>query len=110
MSNNGDVDYDGDSYFFAFDSADMVAEIERDPKVALSFTGSKSLLGKPPLFVAVEGHATLSRDRAALQAHWVPDLERWFTQGVDTPGIVLIQVKATRIHYWAGEDEGEIRP
>jgi len=109
MSNNGDVDYDGDSYFFAFDSADMVGEIERDPKVALSFTGSKSLLGKPPLFVAVEGHATRSRDRATLQAHWVPDLERWFEQGVDTPGIVLIQVKATRIHYWSGEDDGEIR-
>ena len=109
MSNNGDVDYDGDSYFFAFDSADMVGEIERDPKVALSFTGSKGLLGKPPLFVAVEGDATLSRDRATLQAHWVPDLERWFEQGVDTPGIVLIQVKATRIHYWSGEDDGEIR-
>ena len=108
MSNNGDVEYNGDSYFFAFDSADMVAEIERDPKVALSFTGSKSLLGKPPLFVHVQGRAVLVRDRATMSQHWVKDLERWFEQGVDTPGLVLIHVRASRIHYWDGEDEGEI--
>jgi len=108
MSNNGDVEYDGDSWFFTLDSTDMVGEIEREPKVALSFTGSKSLLGKPPLFVAVQGRAELIRDKAAFEQHWVKDLERWFEQGVDTPGLVLIKVSATRIHYWSGEDEGEI--
>lgn len=108
MSTNGDVEYDGDSWFFTLDNTDMVGEIQRDPKVALSFTGSKSLLGKPPLFVAVQGRAQLIRDKAILQQHWVPDLERWFEQGVETPGLVLINVRATRLHYWSGEDEGEI--
>ncbi|MGH8044433.1 MAG: pyridoxamine 5'-phosphate oxidase family protein, partial [Stenotrophomonas sp.] len=41
MSNNGDVDYDGDSWFFALDSTDMVRELQAEPNVALSFTGSK---------------------------------------------------------------------
>ncbi|WP_256776373.1 MULTISPECIES: pyridoxamine 5'-phosphate oxidase family protein [unclassified Stenotrophomonas] len=108
MSNNGDVDYDGDSWFFTTEDTDMVREIQQDPKVALSFTGSKSLLGKPPLFVAVQGRATLIRDKAIMQQHWVKDLERWFEQGVDSPGLVLIQVAASRIHYWDGEDQGEI--
>ncbi|MFN4161686.1 MAG: pyridoxamine 5'-phosphate oxidase family protein [Stenotrophomonas sp.] len=108
MSNNGDVDYDGDSWFFTTEDTDMVREIQQDPKVALSFTGSKSLLGKPPLFVAVQGRATLIRDKAIMQQHWVKDLERWFEQGVDSPGLVLIQVAANRIHYWDGEDQGEI--
>lgn len=36
------------------------------------------------------------------------DLDRWFEQGVDTPGLVLIRVAAARIHYWDGEDEGEL--
>jgi len=108
MSNNGDVDYDGDSWFFTTEDTDMVREIQQDPKVALSFSGSKSLLGKPPLFVAVQGRATLIRDKAIMQQHWVKDLERWFEQGVDSPGLVLIHVAAVRIHYWDGEDQGEI--
>lgn len=108
MSNNGDVEYDGDSWFFALESADMVGEIMREPKVALAFSGSKSLLGKPPLFVAVQGRGMVIRSRTLMEEHWVSDLKRWFQQGVDTPGLVLIRVSAVRIHYWDGEDEGEI--
>lgn len=108
MSNNGDVAYEGDSYFFALDTTRTVADIGRDPKVSLSFTGSKGLLGKPPIFIAIEGRAELIRDRAEFEAHWNKDLEIWFEKGADTPGLVLIKVAATRIHYWDGEDEGEI--
>jgi len=108
MSNNGDVEYDGDSWFFTLESADMVGEIMREPKVALSFTGNKSLLGKPPLFVSVQGRGMVIRSKTLMEEHWVSDLKRWFEQGVDTPGLVLIRVSAVRIHYWDGEDEGEI--
>ncbi|MGO6817247.1 pyridoxamine 5'-phosphate oxidase family protein [Rhizobium leguminosarum] len=48
------------------------------------------------------------RDKAAFEEHWVPDLERWFPEGVDTPGIVLIKVSASSIRYWDGEENGEI--
>ena len=109
MSNNGDVEYDGDSWFFTYEEAHTVADIERDKKVGLSFQGSKSLLGKPPLFISVEGDAELIRDKAAFEAHWTKDLDYWFDQGIDTPNIVLIKVHATRIHYWNGKDEGEVR-
>ncbi|GGD02478.1 pyridoxamine 5'-phosphate oxidase family protein [Aureimonas glaciei] len=108
MSNNGDVEYDGDSWFFTYEEAHTVADIQRDAKVGLSFQGSKSLLGKPPLFIAVEGTAELIRDKAAFAEHWTKDLDYWFEQGIDTPNIVLIKVHASRIHYWNGKDEGEI--
>ncbi len=60
------------------------------------------------IYVAVEGSAELIRDKAAFKQHWTSDLDRWFDKGVDTPGIVLIKVKARRITYWDGEDEGEV--
>jgi len=110
MSNNGQVEYDGDSYFFTDSQTRTVGDLERDRKIGLSFQGSKGLLGAPPLFISIEGEAELIRDKARFKEHWTPDLDRWFKDGVDTPGLVLIKVHATRIHYWDGYDEGEITP
>lgn len=107
MSNNREVEYDGDSFFFTSEGTDMVAHIERNAKVALSYAGNKGLLGKPPMFIAMQGMAELIRDKDQFEAHWNENLERWFEDGVDTPGLVLIKVHADRIHYWDGEDEGE---
>jgi general stress protein 26 len=108
MSNNRQVDYQGDSWFFTTDDTLMVADIGRDPKVSLTYQGSSGILGQRPLFIAIEGEADLVRDRAQFEAHWTKDLDRWFEQGIDTPGLTLIHVRAARIHYWDGEDEGEI--
>jgi general stress protein 26 len=76
MSNNGDVEYDGDSYFFTSEKASMAA---------------------------------LIRDKASFSKHWTRELDRWFDQGVNTPGVVLIKVHAQRVHFWEGEDSGEVR-
>ena len=76
-------------------------------KVALSYRGREGLLGKPPVFVTVQGEAELIRDKNEFKVHWTKDLEHWFEDGVDTPGLVLIKVRASRIHYWDGENEGE---
>lgn len=108
MSNNGDVEYDGDNYFFAFDDTHMIKEIEANDHVGLTFVGSKSLLGKPPIFIAIEAKAELIRNKAAFEAHWNTDIAKWAKDGIDTPGLTLIKAHATRIHYWDGEDEGEL--
>ena len=108
MSNNGDVKYDGDSYFFTWDASRTVKDIERDAHVGLSFQGKGGLLGKPPLFISVEGHAELIRDKEAFAKHWNKDLEIWFDKGIDTPGLVLVKVHAGRIHWWDGRDGGEL--
>ncbi|MGR9278388.1 pyridoxamine 5'-phosphate oxidase family protein (plasmid) [Rhizobium leguminosarum] len=108
MSNNGDVEYDGDSWFFSYEDSRKITEIEGVGTVSLTFTAPPSLLGKPGIFIAVEGVASLVRDKAALEEHWIPDLERWFPDGVDTPGIVLIKVSASSIRYWDGEENGKV--
>ena len=110
MSNNGDVEFDGDSFFFALDSTRSVADIQRDPRVGLSLQGKGGLLGKPPIFIAIEAKAELIRDHQMFVKHWNKDLERWFEQGVDTPGLVLMKVHAERIKYWDGEEQGELQP
>jgi general stress protein 26 len=108
MSNNGEVDYDGDSWFFTTEDTLMVSDIAADPQVGLSFQGKSGILGQRPFFLAVEGVADLVRDKSAFAAHWSSDLERWFPEGVDTPGLVMIHVRAGRLHYWDGEEEGTI--
>jgi general stress protein 26 len=102
MSNNREVDYDGDSYYFTWDQSRMVEDIERQPKVSLTFQGSKTFS------VAVEGKAEVVRDKSQFEEHWTPDLDRWFDDGIETKGIAMIKVHAERIHYWDGEEDGEI--
>jgi general stress protein 26 len=108
MSNNGDFEYDGDSWFFSYEDTRKISEIRRDSGVTLTFTAPPSLLGKPGIFIAVDGEASLVTDKAQFEAHWVKDLDRWFPDGIDTPGIVVIRVSARAIDYWDGEANGRI--
>jgi general stress protein 26 len=108
MSNNRQVEYDGDSWFFADGNTRMVADIERTSDVSLTYQGTAGLLGMRPFFIAIEGHARLVRDKTLFAAHWTSGLERWWPQGIETPDLVLIQVTGERAHYWDGEDEGEL--
>lgn len=109
MSNNRDVEYDGDSWFFTTEDTQMVKDIAREPQVGLSLQGKAGLLGMRPLFIAVEGRAEPIRDKGQFAAHWTSGLDKWFPQGVDTPGLVLLKVRATEVHYWDGEDEGKVQ-
>ena len=47
-------------------------------------------------------------DKAQFADHWTKDLEIWFKEGVDTPGLTLIKVHGERAHYWDGEDQGDL--
>jgi general stress protein 26 len=109
MSNNREVDFDGDSYFFTLEETRTVGDIRRDPNVGLGFQSKSGLLGMKPFFLAVEGRAELIQDKASFAEHWTRDLDAWFEQGIDTPGLTLVKVTAERLHYWDGLDEGVLR-
>ena len=110
MSNNRQVEFDGDSYFFTDGNTRTVADIERDPKVGLAYQSKSGMLGLKPFFLTVEGTAELIRDKTRFAEHWTKDLDAWFSQGIDTPGLTMIKVHAERLHYWDGYDEGELVP
>lgn len=101
MSNNGDVEYDGDSWFFSFDD-DKAEQIRKSPMVSLAFQGDKML------FIHISGTGSLITDKAIMKKHWQPELKRWFPEGIETKGIVLIKVTAKKIKYWKKEEEFEI--
>lgn len=112
MSSAAKSAYDGVSHYFAVEDAHLVSEIAANPKVGLSLQRRGGIVGQRPFMMTVAGEAELIRDREAFLAHWSEDLTRWFAKDVDTPGLVLIRVKATDIRYWdgdeAGSDHGEI--
>jgi general stress protein 26 len=108
MSNNRQVDYDGDNYFFTCDDTGSVRDIQNDPQVGLGYQGKSGALGMKPFFITVEGRAELVRDKQQFEERWTNDLDQWFKDGVDTPGLTMIKVRAERLHYWDGYREGEI--
>jgi general stress protein 26 len=104
MSNNAEVEFSGTSYYFTWARSGMCKDIEANPEVGLTFQGRPGIFGTPPVFIFVQGNASIVTDRTAFERHWNPGLDRWFTSGAATPGIVMLEIDAQRMTYWNGED------
>ncbi|RYD58450.1 MAG: pyridoxamine 5'-phosphate oxidase [Sphingobacteriales bacterium] len=103
MSNNGEVEYDGDSWFFTYEDTHKVKQIEADPKVSLIFQTPKAM------FIECYGHASIIRQRSMMEEKWMDELNMWFPQGLDTPGICMLKVSASRVRFWHNEESGEYK-
>ncbi|MBV7266167.1 pyridoxamine 5'-phosphate oxidase family protein [Erythrobacter ani] len=102
MSNNGDVSAeDGTTYHFATDDGRIDDDLRRSSECGATYSGGE-------FYCAVQGTGTIIRDRATHEQHWVKDLEKWFDQGLDTEGLILIEVSPARIDWWEGREQGEI--
>ena len=97
MSNNRDVEFDGDLWFFTYGSSHKVDEVGRVPKVNASFADVDA-----QQYASLTGRAEVVRDRAMIEELWKPQLRAWFPEGVDTPDIALLKVTAERAEYWDG--------
>lgn len=103
MSNNGEVEFDGDVWFFSGADTKKIADIEAEPRVELSYSDTDTFR-----FVSMSGEATIVRDVEKKRALWIEDLARWFQDGPESEDVVLIKVTPSVVAYWQGEDEGEI--
>ena len=97
MSNNREVEFDGDLWFFTYGSSHKVDEVGRVPKVCASFA---DIDGQQ--YASVTGWAEVVRDRAKIEELWQPQLKAWFPEGAETPDIALLKVEAERAEYWDG--------
>jgi general stress protein 26 len=107
MSNNGDVRYDGTSYFFTHEGAACVSDIRRNANVALGYS-SKGGVFSGAVYVTAEGTAEQVQDKAAFDRHWTSDFDKWFDKGINTPGLVLLKVRAHRLKIWERNQEQEL--
>jgi general stress protein 26 len=97
MSNNRDVEFDGDLWFFTYGSSHKVDEVGRVPQVNAGFADVDG-----QLYASLTGRAEVVRDRAKIEELWKPQLRAWFPEGVDTPDIALLKVTVERAEYWDG--------
>ena len=95
MSSNGDIDADGDIWFFTNASSHKVSEIAKLPKVNVSFADPDN-----QRYIFVSGIAQLVRDRGKIDELWRPEFKMWFPEGKDDPEIALLRVSLEKAEYW----------
>ncbi len=95
MSSNGDIDTNGNIWFFTSVSSHKVSEIEKLPKVNVSFADPGN-----QRYISVSGTAELVRDRAKIDELWRPQFKIWFPEGKDDPEIALLRVRLEKAEYW----------
>ncbi|TDK30685.1 pyridoxamine 5'-phosphate oxidase family protein [Luteimonas terrae] len=89
------ADDDGALWFLSSADSRKNAEIQADPAVRLYLQSSKH-----SGFLALDGHASISRDKAKIDALWSPIMKTWFTDGKDDARITVIKVTPTTGYYW----------
>jgi len=95
MSSNGDIDANGDIWFFTNASSHKVSEIAKLPKVNVSFADTEN-----QRYISVSGTAQLVRDRAKIDELWRPEFKMWFPEGKDDPEVALLCISLEKAEYW----------
>lgn len=95
MSSNGDIDADGDLWFFTGVSSHKVTEVKKKNRVNVSFADPNN-----QRYVSITGRAELVRDRKKIEELWRPEFKMWFPKGVDDPEVSLLRVSVEKAEYW----------
>lgn len=106
MSNNRDVEYDGTSYFFTELDSRVATDIKTNNHVTLSAQHNK-LIGANA-YISVSGKGKVITDKTEMKKHWNKDVEIYFADGLDSPNIAMIEVRAEHIKFWEGAKESEL--
>ncbi len=92
-----EAEFDGDVWFFTYNDADKVHEIQSDNHVNVAYESGKG-------YLSISGRAELVEDRAKIDEHWNAGAQAWFENGKDDPRIALIKVHADSAEYWTMTD------
>lgn len=96
MGLQGDLStFGGTLWLFADDRSHKIHDIEREPRVYLSFQNESE-----HRYLQLAGTASLVTDRAKMRELFTTDAKAWFPGGVDDPHLVLIRIDVTNGTFW----------
>ncbi len=95
MSANGQIDPNGDLWFFTGVTSQKVNEIREAPKVNVSFADPKN-----QKYVSITGTPQLVLDREKIEELWKPEFKMWFPGGKEDPDIALLRITLEKAEYW----------
>jgi general stress protein 26 len=88
-----EVEFDGDLWFFAEQSADWLRHVRTSPQVNVG-------VGSGGSWVSLTGTAVVVDDPAKKRELWNGGVEAWLPQGPDDPSVVLVKVEGDTAEYW----------
>jgi general stress protein 26 len=88
-------EFDGVLWFFALSDSAKTRQIRAHPQVNVAFSNPKATT-----WVSIAGTATQESDVGKAALLWTPFLQPWFPDGVRTPGLTLIRVRARTAEFW----------
>jgi len=88
-----EVEPDAELWFIADRTGRHVADIQGEPRVALTFSSRDA-------WVALTGRAEVVEDRVKLGELWNTFAEAWLPGGPDNPDAVLLRVDVDEAEYW----------
>lgn len=95
MSSNGDIDAEGNLWFFTGLTSHKVTEIKKKDRVNVSFADPDN-----QRYVSITGRAELVRDPKKIEELWQPAFRMWFPEGKDDPEVSLLRVSLEKAEYW----------
>jgi len=95
MSLNGEIDNQGNLWFFTSSNSLKAHEIESRPKVNASFSNPDD-----NQYVSISGTAAIVTDQAKIKELWKPVFKAWFPDGPDQADVALLKVQIDKAEYW----------
>ncbi len=86
---------DGTLWFFTHADHGKANEIERDPRVNVSY-----ILDSSNQYLSVSGLAEVVQDESKVRELWKPSYRAWFPKGLEDPNLALLAVYVERAEYW----------
>ncbi len=97
MSNNKDVEFDGDLWFFTYGQTYKTFEIRNTNAVSVAFSSVSD-----STYLVISGTAEIIKDRRKIEELWKPALKAWFPEGLEEPDLALIKVRSESAEIWQG--------